>query len=145
MKTVGEAEGINFDYGGPIGPTYLSHRVISFASKHHDAETVDATVEALFKSYFEHRGNIFTIPTLTEILRNANVKLDFEGLQAYLAAEDGRRQVDAEVAQAQRKGVHGVPDFTVAGKYNLNGAQDSTEFVRIFERVCKEGQSEAQL
>lgn len=134
MKQKGLESGIKFDYGGPIGPTFLSHGVISYVQKYEKQQT-DAIVDALFHAYFENQGNIFTKAGLLAILRDAKVSLDYAELEKYLDDADARKEVDAEVLEGQRKGVHGVPDFTTQGRYHLNGAQESEAFLCIFKEI----------
>lgn len=71
------------------------------------------------------------------MLRDAGVKagLDEAEVKAWLGSERGAEEVDREVAEAQRKGVSGVPNFTLQGMYEIGGAQDAEAFVRVFERV----------
>lgn len=137
MQQTGLAAGIKFDYGGPIGPTFLSHRVISYVQKHEKKKT-DDTVNALFHAYFENQGNIFTKPTLLQILHEAKVDLDYAALEKFMDAKDARKEVDAEIFEGQRKGVSGVPDFTIRGRYNLNGAQEPEAFLKIFNEIHSE-------
>jgi predicted DsbA family dithiol-disulfide isomerase len=137
MKQVGHQEGIRFDYDGPVGPTYLSHRLIQYVQEQEPAKT-DEVVNAIFKAYFEDRGNIFETTPLLDIVDAAKTGLDIEAAKAFLADPHGRSEIDAQVANAQRQGVHGVPDFTINGRYHLNGAQEPEAFVRIFEQLAKE-------
>ncbi|CCG84876.1 protein of unknown function [Taphrina deformans PYCC 5710] len=136
MKSIGAKDGIAFSYEGPIGPTYLSHRVLQYVQEQ-ERDRTDHTVEALFRSYFEASGNIFTKESLLHILQEAKVKLDWTKLETFLDDPSGREQIDREVLQAQMKRINGVPDFTINKEYHINGAQEVEVFVDIFDKIMK--------
>lgn len=136
MEATGKLDGIAFSYGGVTGPTYLSHRLIDYVQRHEGPTVVDKVLEALFHRYFEAEGSIFTVPDLMSAVEHAGIE-DLAQAKSYVEAEDGRRQVDAEVATAQRRGVNGVPDFTI-GRYNVNGAQSPETLLAFLERAARE-------
>ena len=132
LTAVGKTVGINFNYGGKTGATRNSHRLIQLGrQKGEDVQT--KIVEQLFAGYFENQQDI----TSQQFLQEAGVKagLPEDEVRAWLDSDKGGKEVDAEVEQAQLTGVHGVPNFTLQGKYNLSGAQDSESFAKAFERV----------
>ena len=43
--------------------------------------------------------------------------------------------MDKEVREAQLSDIHGVPNFTIQGKYDIGGAQEPDAFLHIFERI----------
>ncbi|ORY87821.1 thioredoxin-like protein [Protomyces lactucae-debilis] len=135
MKQVGEQEGIHFSYDGPIGPTYLSHRMLQYVQDHEPAKT-DAVVMAIFKAYFEECGNIFEMLPLLEIVSKAETGIDMAAAKAFISDPAGRGIIDKQVMDGQKQGVNGVPDFTIAGRYHLNGAQEPEAFLRIFEQLA---------
>ena len=132
LKGVGKDVGINFNFGGNIGNTRDSHRLIQLGkTKGPGMQT--RVVEELFKSYFENEGDI----TDHEMLQAAGVKagLDAIDVKEWLNSDKGGPQVDREVQEAQVRGVSGVPNFVMQGKYEIGGAQDAENFVKVFERV----------
>ncbi len=64
MKNVGESLGINFSYGGNIGNTLASHRLIKYADKQGCQTQV---TEEIFKDFFERDQDI----SIVEVLANA--------------------------------------------------------------------------
>lgn len=92
-------------------------------------------VDALFEAYFEKEKDITTNEVLTEA--GVQAGLAEEEVKAWLKGGDGGKEVDAEVAEARKNGVSGVPHFTLQGKYDIGGAQDPEAFVNIFEQVKK--------
>lgn len=132
LASVGKPVGIDFKFGGKTGKTRDSHRLIQLA-KLKGPQMQTKVVEELFRSYFEEEGDI----TSHENLKAAAVKAGLEEVEVkdWLASDNGGKEVDKEVSEAQMKEISGVPHFTLQGKYELGGAQDPDAFVRIFERI----------
>ena len=132
LKGVGKEVGISFSFGGKTGNTRDSHRLIQLGkTKGPDMQT--RVVEELFKSYFENEGDI----TSHEMLQAAGVNagLDALDVKEWLNSDKGGPQVDREVRESQMRGVSGVPNFVMQGKYEIGGAQDAESFVKVFERI----------
>ncbi|KAG0222147.1 hypothetical protein BGW42_006855 [Actinomortierella wolfii] len=132
MIQIGLGDGIHFAYEGNTINTLMSHRLIRFATERGHQ---DAIVEELFKNYFEENkcGELSTL-----IEAGVKVGLDRKEVEEYLTSDKGTEEVKREIAQARYDGVQGVPHFTIQDKYVLSGAQDSTTFAEVFERVLKE-------
>ena len=135
LSAAGQAEGIQFKFGGKTGNTRDSHRLIYLAGRERGAEVQNSVVEELFRGYFEEEADI----TSTEMLVRAGVKagLKEEEVRGWLAGmgDEGGPEVDEEVRRARREFVSGVPNFTIQGKYHVGGAEDPQVFVDIFEKI----------
>ena len=132
LTEVGKENGIKFSFGGKTGNTRDSHRLLQLAGqKGNDTQT--KVVEELFKAYFEEEGDI----TSHDVLRDAAVKAGIEEgeVREWLKSDQGGEEVDREVLEAQMKGISGVPNFTLQGKYEIGGAQDPEAFVSAFEQI----------
>lgn len=90
-------------------------------------------VEELFKAYFENERDITDHAVLTAA--GVSAGLPEEEVKAWLGSDKGGEQVDEEVEDAQSRYISGVPNFTVEGRYQLEGAQDPEAFVQVFEAV----------
>ena len=132
LTAVGKDAGINFSFGGKTGNTRDSHRLLAFG-KTKGAEVQTRVVEELFKSYFEEEGDITSHDVLTEA--GARAGLEEAEVKSWLESGKGGEEVDKDVAEAQIRGVSGVPNFVLQGKYEIGGAQDAEAFVKVFERV----------
>ncbi|PQE33555.1 DSBA oxidoreductase protein [Rutstroemia sp. NJR-2017a WRK4] len=132
LTEVGKSVGINFSYGGKIGATRDSHRIVQLG-KTKSLATQNKVIDSLFKSYFEEEGD----PTSHEVLRNVAVRagLDEKEVDEWLNSDKGGAEVDKEVEEAKRNFISGVPNFTVQGKYEVGGAQDPGVFLRLFEKI----------
>jgi predicted DsbA family dithiol-disulfide isomerase len=145
---VGEGEGITFKFGGQLGRTRDSHRVIWLAGEKEkelrkagkdDAEGAvigglqTRVVERLFRAYFEEEKNI----TDREVLVEAGVGagLDRAEVEGLLNGDVGGKEVDEEAEKARRQLVTGVPYYLVQGQYAVEGADEPATFLEVFERV----------
>ncbi|KAB8295929.1 hypothetical protein EYC80_008749 [Monilinia laxa] len=132
LAQIGKDVGIDFSFGGKTGATRDSHRIIQLGKTKSPAMQTKV-VESLFKSYFEEEGDI----TSHEVLHSAAVRagLDEKEVNEWLGSDKGGLEVDREVEAARRNSIGGVPNFTIQGKYEIGGAQDSAVFLRLFEKI----------
>ncbi|KAL1884132.1 hypothetical protein VTK73DRAFT_6801 [Phialemonium thermophilum] len=133
LKTLGETEGIHFDFGkNKVGNTRDAHRVVQLA-KTKSGDLENKVVEELFRSYFEQGGDVTSHDMLIAAAERAG--LSREETKKWLEDGSGGAEVDREVKQAYAEGIHGVPDFLINGRYRINGAQDVEAFVSEFVRA----------
>ena len=133
MKQVGAEDGIAFSYGGMVGNTLDSHRVIELAARHGKQ---DAVVERLFKAYFEDEQNIGNRAVLADAMRAAGVPLDASAVHAFLDSSEGVDAVEADARRWRNAGeVTGVPFFIINDEYKLSGAQQSSVLSDIFDEI----------
>ena len=81
--------------------------------------------------HFTHRGN--NVEQLAAAA--ASVGLDGEHARAYLASNEGVRELDAEFNKARELDITSVPTFVIDGRYAIQGAQPTSTFVRVLEQV----------
>lgn len=134
LSQVGESVGIKFDFGGKTGNTRTSHRLIQLG-KTKGPEMQTKVVEALFASYFEKQGDVTDHSVIIAAAKAAG--LEEKEAEEWVESDKGGKEVDGEVREAQEMGVGGVPHFTINGRFEVEGAQDSGAFVRLFERLEK--------
>ncbi|KAF3912964.1 hypothetical protein ABW21_db0208422 [Orbilia brochopaga] len=128
LAMIGAQEGIALAFGGKTGNTRKSHQIIQLAGEKGFQNQV---VEQLFISYFEAEKDI----TDNNVLKEAAVKggLAADDVDACLQADQGREEVDSEVASARARHIHGVPHFTINGTAELGGAQEPDAFLELFQ------------
>lgn len=132
LARLGKQVGIDFSFGGRTGNTRDSHRLIQLAkTKGEDMQT--KVVEQLFNSYFEANEDITTQEVLMS--RGVQAGLDDGEVREWMESGKGGPEVDKEVAQAQRKFISGVPNFTVNGQYEVNGAEEPAAFLQVFGEI----------
>lgn len=117
--------------------TMNAHRVIRWALA---AGVQDKVVDRLFKLYFEEGRDISDPALLAEVAGEAG--LDAGEISAALASERDVQEVQAEIAQAQRIGVSGVPFFILDGRLGVSGAQEASVLVDAM-RQARETPAEA--
>ncbi|KAH8880339.1 thioredoxin-like protein [Thozetella sp. PMI_491] len=132
LKSIGEGEGIHFSLKGRIGNTRDAHRLVQLA-KSKSSEIENKVVASLFKTHFEEDGDM----TSYDVLVTAGEKAGLDGAEIRQWLEEGKggEDVDREVEQAYRRGVQGVPDFLINGKFHVSGAQEAEVFLEGFVRA----------
>ncbi|OCK83712.1 thioredoxin-like protein [Lepidopterella palustris CBS 459.81] len=135
LAQLGQSDGIDFKFGGKIGNTRDSHRLIQLGKTKSPAVQT-RVVEELFAAYFENEKDITSQDVLVEAGTKAG--LDAAEVREWLASGKGGPEVDREVQDAYEQNISGVPNFTIQGKFEVNGAQEPAAFVQLFERIKKQ-------
>jgi predicted DsbA family dithiol-disulfide isomerase len=92
--------------------------------------------ERLQRAYFTE-GRVVSDPeTLAELAAEAG--LEAEAVRRMLASEAYAAAVQADIQEAWRLGIHGVPFFVLAGKYGVSGAQPSELFAQALAQAWAE-------
>lgn len=130
MKKTGQSVGIEFSYGGFVGNTFDSHRLIWKAREEGGSELQDQVVESLFKAYFEEEKSLGEHAVLKECAERAG--MDATSLLADQSI--GRDEVNGEMLEFRSKWrCSGVPMFVIDGAYSLSGAQPPEEILSVLE------------
>jgi predicted DsbA family dithiol-disulfide isomerase len=135
IAEIGEELGIPFDFEAiSVAPNTLdAHRLIRWAG---EAGIEADVVERLFHAYFVAGEDIGDAEVLADI--GAAAGLDRDEVARWLATDADRDDVTAEVAEAQRIGVTGVPCTIVEGRYAVMGAQEPAALARAFSEIAEE-------
>jgi len=112
--------------------TLDAHRLIRWAGGQ-GPETQGAVVRALFKANFEDGANVGDHAVLAEIAAAAG--MDSAVVAALLPTDADRDEVRAEIAQASRMGISGVPCFLLERKYAVMGAQPTEALADAIRQV----------
>ncbi|KAK7752529.1 hypothetical protein SLS62_005497 [Diatrype stigma] len=137
LKNIGLQEGIHFSFDSKLGNTRDSHRLIQLG-KTKGSDVENRIVLELFKDYFEGDGDITSHETLTAV--GVRAGLDRDEVEDWLKMGKGGDEVDSEAQEAVRRGIDGVPNFTVQGEV-LDGADDPQAFVEMFVKVKEKEQA----
>ncbi len=135
VAAAGKAEGIPFAHGKMLRTpnTLDAHRLIRLA----DAEGVqDAVVEAVFRAYFTDGRDIGDVAVLLDVAAGAG--LDRGRAETLLTGGADIEAVRREEAEAQRRGVTGVPFFVVNNTVALSGAREPNAFLAAFRQAGAE-------
>ncbi|EFY92489.1 DSBA oxidoreductase [Metarhizium acridum CQMa 102] len=128
MSQLGAQEGFTFTFGGRIGNTRDSHRVIQLG-RTKGAEVEDRGAMVVMKMLFEEGGDITSWYDLAGAAETAGIEA--AETKAWLEGGGGE-QVDSEVEQAHARGYRGVPTFIIDDRYEVDGAADVSDFLEQF-------------
>jgi predicted DsbA family dithiol-disulfide isomerase len=122
----------NFDKS-IVANSFNAHRFTHFA-KHYGKQ--NEAEEKLFQAYFTDGKNIDDYPTLIQL--GAEIGLNTTALKTALENKMYANDVFADIAEARKVGVRGVPFFVLNRKYAISGAQESDTFLKALEQSFTE-------
>jgi predicted DsbA family dithiol-disulfide isomerase len=133
LTAFGEREGIafRFDRIARAPNTVDAHRLVRWATF---AGKGEAMVERLFRAYFSEGIDVGDPLALCRLAADAGLTGD---IAARLSSQDDIAEVTAEVEEAYRIGVTGVPCFIIDRRYAVVGAHPAETLVEAI------GQAEA--
>lgn len=118
----------NFDKA-VVANSFKAHQLTHFAKKH---DRQNEAEEQLFRAYFTDGKNIDDLATLLQI--GKAIGLDEQELKIALNDNVYAQEVKADIVEAQKIGVQGVPFFVFDRKYAVSGAQDAQVFAQTLEK-----------
>lgn len=136
MKATAREHGINMEYGGNVGNTFDSHRLIWKAREVGGSELQDKVVESIFKAYFEENKSLGDSAVLEECANRAGMKDTKDFLTNSQLGRDEVEREKNEFGQAFQ--CNGVPMFVIDERFVLHGAQEKEAFLRTFGKVSME-------
>jgi predicted DsbA family dithiol-disulfide isomerase len=114
--------------------TLDAHRLIHWAGLIGE-KMQDMVVRALFAANFVDGLDVGDRSVLVQIA--ANCGLDRRTIEKRLADDTDTDVIKAEIAQAQRMGVSGVPCFILDQQYAISGAQPVDAFVNALRQIAE--------
>jgi predicted DsbA family dithiol-disulfide isomerase len=133
LEDMGKAEGIAyaFDKITRSPNTINAHRLVRFAT---EAGKQSDVVTRLFSANFTEGRDVGNLETLADIAGEAG--MDRAATLARLQSNEGRDEVMAEIQDAYRIGVTGVPTFILAQRYGVVGAQSVEALTDAIRQVA---------
>jgi predicted DsbA family dithiol-disulfide isomerase len=110
--------------------TVRAHELLHFARSHGRQLEL---VERLFRAYFTEGRNVGDIEELAGLA--AEVGLDADDAAQALAQNTFLPAVKADMRQAARYGINGVPFFVFDDTYGVSGAQPAEVFAQVLTQV----------
>ena len=112
--------------------SFISHKLLALAFKKNIQTDV---AETLFYEYFIEGVDIGSFEELIRIAKHHKIasKDNYE----YLVSNQDNINLLAEADQARKLGVKGVPCFIINNNFVLFGAQDTENFIDIFNKTTK--------
>lgn len=118
-----------------ITNTLNAHRLLHFAKNKGKQQE---TKEKLFAAYYTEGKDIGDAAVLMAI--GESVGLDSAEIMECFQGDAFIQEVNADIYKAQQMGVQGVPFFVFNNTYAVSGAQPSTVFTQVLEKVWQEEQ-----
>ena len=142
MSQVSQSEGLDFKFGGNTGVSRNGHRLIYHAQQHGE-EAQNKTMLGLWKRYFEQETDITQLDVLVETGVEAELGTA-EDVKAYLESGKDGKTVDILAEDARQKGISGVPNYEIQGRFEVSGAQEPAAFEALFKRYKAMEESSAK-
>lgn len=128
-------EGLTFNFA-EMKPTntFAAHRITKYAKEHGKDNLIS---EKLLYAHFTEAKDVGDIEVLAEIAAASG--LDREESLAVLQDKDNYAdEVRADIEEAKRYEISGVPFFILNQKYAISGAQPIETFTQALEKVWEE-------
>jgi predicted DsbA family dithiol-disulfide isomerase len=131
LTALGEREGIvfRFDAIARAPNTVDAHRLIRWAGV---AGLTEVAVERVFQAYFADGIDVGDRSVLTRLAADLGMPGD---IGTRLASEEDESEVAAEIAEAYRMGVSGVPCFIIDRRYAVVGAHPPETLVEAISQA----------
>lgn len=137
LVELGRAEGLTFDFERTVeNNTLLAHRLLRLALLEFGPKIQAVLKDRLLTAHFAEGKDIGDRAVLADLAAEAG--LDRDRAVAFLATDEGREEVLAEIELAQRTGITAVPTFVFEGKWAVQGGQPTDTFLQALEQVAKE-------
>jgi len=131
---VEKAKSVGLDYHfdkAIISNSLIAHRIIQLAKTKNSGDQME---EVFFKAYFTDGRDLNDSETLIELA--SKVGLPSNEVKEVVQNEDlYLKEVKADIDEAQKIGVQGVPFFVFDRKYAISGAQPVEAFVQTITEV----------
>jgi len=140
MSAYGQAEGINYKFGGTVANTLQAHRMIQHYQETEGSETADKIVNSLYREYFEEERHPSSQETLMRAAAEAGIPES--DVKAFIDDEDeGLMDVKMLIREQAGNGIDSVPYIVIEGKrrdITLVGCKDVEEYIKALNQVVKE-------
>ena len=126
LKAFRRQSGINYTFPGKCSTTKDSHCIIYMGGQQ-GPEVQRKIVEEIFKSYFENSGDLTSWEMLADAAEKAG--MDKDTVPKDLEEGKGAVEVDREIQEAYKVGIHTLPNIVINRAFNWQSASDPNENV----------------
>lgn len=139
MRSLGDTEGISYNFDGLTGNTLQAHRIIQYFQEAKGAYTANKLVDALYRRFFEESRHPAADDTLLEACIEAGIE-KAEAEEVISDKEKGLRSAKDRIRTVSMD-VEAVPMVSFEGKrrdVTLTGAKEVKSYVKALETIIKE-------
>lgn len=141
IAQMGRAEGLDFNYATTLFTNTMdAHRLTKLAMNKGRQEQAEQVIELLMQAYFSDNKELADHDLLQQI--GEQTGLDAGDVTAVLESDLYRDEVEADEREAYSYGINAVPFFIVAGKYGINGAQETAGMKDVILKAIMEDDDE---
>ncbi len=116
-----------------VANSFMAHCFSHYAKQYGKQNELE---EKLFAAYFSEGKNIDNLDILLKI--GEDLGLNREDLSLALTSNAYSKEIENDINEAQKIGVHGVPFFVFDRKYAISGAQESSVFFDTIQQSLAE-------
>lgn len=134
MIETGKQDGIHFSFGGQIGSTFDSHRLVHYVRQQPGGDKKhNELIDILFRYSFEEEKDLSDHQILVEAAEQ--IGFDRNTIKEFLQSNEYVREIEEELHRNSREGISGVPHFRLNDRIELSGAQNPQEFLQAFRKL----------
>lgn len=141
MKQVGEGDEIKFSYGGNVGNTFRSHRLVELASETDPSGYLtNKLIDVLFVAYFEQEKDIADNAYLAEAAKEVGLFGTEKEALDFIKSDALVTECRAKQAINKEERISGVPYFKISfsgtpdEQIRFSGGQESQTFLDMFKK-----------
>jgi len=135
VTALGAAEGITYDFDTALHVnTFDGHRLLRLAAAEYGLAAQSDLKERLLTAHFSDGVDVGDHAALTDIAVAAG--LDRARVAAHLGSDEGKAELAAELEQARAIGIRSVPTFVIDETWAIEGAQETSTFLRALEQAA---------
>jgi predicted DsbA family dithiol-disulfide isomerase len=135
VTRVAAAEGLDFHLDTALrANTRDAHRLLWFAEQRGGPDVQDDLEERLLSAYFTRGLHVGDSSVL--VAEAVDAGLDADEVRHLLDSDDGRVEVEQQLAFAAEAGITAVPTYVIDGRWSIPGAQDPDVFVQVLRRLA---------
>ncbi|KAL1592621.1 hypothetical protein SLS60_011037 [Paraconiothyrium brasiliense] len=141
MKTLFEAEDVDWTPYGVIANTLHAHRVVHVVQERHGPGVALRLVVSLYEAYFTRGEHPSSVETLRSACAAAGLNENEAGRLVEDDCDEGMVDVKGVIREQVGNGVDSVPYVVFEGRrrdFTLVGAKEVGEYVKTMEQVAKE-------
>lgn len=137
LTSAGAELGIDFRWAGMRrANTFDAHRLLTWALDTDGAHRQSALKQALLRAYFTDGLDVADHTVLADLA--GAVGLEGAAASEVLASDRYAAEVRAEREEAHRNGIAAVPTFVIEGEWLLQGAHETSAWVKALTRLSTE-------